>query len=261
LSPNPCAQHGRHTHYQHREYALILSCEGYADFKQAITNTFLDLFHSPDAPEFVEELSKECDRVLAAHNGEWTKAALNELVLVDSAIKESMRLSVRVIGMHRMVSHSLLFSHTAVIHKLTLLQVTAPNGVDFDGFHVPQGVRVAVPNHFIQRDPDVYHEAERYNAFRYAAPGGADKVELYLQQKQNSLSMPSDSFLAWGHGRHACPGRFFATYLMKIMLAHVLVTYNVAAKGPKPKGIARNEFPIPSVTATFDVKLRKSTQC
>jgi hypothetical protein len=72
---------------------------------QAITNTFLDLFHSSDAADFTHELRKECDTVLAAHDGEWTKAALSELVLVDSAIKESMRLSVRVIGMHRMVRH------------------------------------------------------------------------------------------------------------------------------------------------------------
>lgn len=143
---------------------------------------------------------------------------------------------------------------------MTFHQVTALEGVDFDGFHIPQGVRVAVPNHFIQRDPDIYHEAERYNALRYGASAEVDKAEVYLQQKQNSLSMPSDSFLAWGHGRHACPGRFFAAHLMKIMLAHVLVTYDVEAKGPKPKGIARNEFPIPSLTATFDVKLRMQTQ-
>ena len=135
--------------------------------------------------------------------------------------------------------------------------MTAANGVDFDGFHVPKGVRVALPNHFIQRDPDVYHEAERYNAFRYVALGKNNRNGAYLQQKQNGLSVPTDSFLAWGHGRHACPGRFFAAHLMKIMLAHVLVTYDVEAKGAKPKGIARNEFPIPSVTATFDVKLRK----
>jgi hypothetical protein len=69
-----------------------------------MTNTFLDLFHSPDVADFTHELRNECDTVLAAHNNQWTKAALNELVLVDSAIKESMRLSVRVIGMHRMVS-------------------------------------------------------------------------------------------------------------------------------------------------------------
>lgn len=134
--------------------------------------------------------------------------------------------------------------------------MTTPNGVDFDGLHVPHGVRVAAPNHHMQRDPEVYHEAERYNAFRYAAPGGNDTAGAYLQNKQNSLSMPSDNFLAWGNGRHACPGRFFAAHLMKAMLAHVLVKYDVKAEGRKPKGLDRNEFPIPSVTATFDVKLR-----
>lgn len=77
-------------------------------------STFLDLFHFPDAPAFVEEMRKERDRVLSAHNGEWTKDALDELVLVDSAIKESMRLSVRVIGMHRMVSRSPSLHGTAI---------------------------------------------------------------------------------------------------------------------------------------------------
>ena len=77
-----------------------------------------------------------------------------------------------------------------------------------------------------------------------------------MQQKQNGLSVPSDHFLAWGHGRHACPGRFFAAHLMKIMLAHVLVNYDIEADGPKPKGLERNEFPIPSVGATFEVRRR-----
>lgn len=139
---------------------------------------------------------------------------------------------------------------------LTFEQVTAPGGIDLGDFHIPRGVRVAAPNHHIQRDPDFYHEAERYNAFRYSAPRDNDNAGAYLQQKQQSLSMPSDNFLAWGHGRHACPGRFFAAHLMKLMLAHVLVKYDVKADGPKPKGQERNEFPVPSVTATFDVKLR-----
>jgi cytochrome P450 len=137
--------------------------------------------------------------------------------------------------------------------------VTAPNGIDLGDFHIPCGVRVAAPNHHIQRDPDVYDDAERYNAFRYSAPrdnNDSDKAGAYLQQKQQSLSMPSDNFLAWGHGRHACPGRFFAAHLMKLMLAHVLVKYDVKADGPKPVGQQRNEFPVPSLTATFDVKFR-----
>jgi hypothetical protein len=43
---------------------------------------------------------------------------------------------------------------------------------------------------------------------------------------------------------------------MKIMLAHVLVTYDVIAEGQRPEGFDRNEFPVPSVTAAFKVKRR-----
>jgi hypothetical protein len=35
-----------------------------------------------------------------------------------------------------------------------------------------------------------------------------------------------------------------------------LVNYDITAEGPRPKGLDRNEFPIPSVTATFKVKRR-----
>jgi hypothetical protein len=43
---------------------------------------------------------------------------------------------------------------------------------------------------------------------------------------------------------------------MKLMLAHVLVKYDVKVDGPKPRGQERNEFTAPSITATFDVRLR-----
>ncbi|KAF8670477.1 hypothetical protein AX14_005850 [Amanita brunnescens Koide BX004] len=34
-------------------------------------------------------------------------------------------------------------------------------------------------------------------------------------------------YLAFGQGRHACPGRFFATSEVKTMLAHVLLNYDI----------------------------------
>ena len=57
-----------------------------------ITNTLLSLYDSPRAQEFVEGLREECERVLAQHGGQWSKAAVNGLHRVDSTIKEAMRL-------------------------------------------------------------------------------------------------------------------------------------------------------------------------
>lgn len=32
--------------------------------------------------------------------------------------------------------------------------------------------------------------------------------------------------MAWGYGRHACPGRFFATQEVKVLLAQLLLEYD-----------------------------------
>lgn len=65
----------------------------------------LDIFSSPQAEEFVKSLREECDRVLKAHDGRWTKDAVNDLIRIDSAIRESMRHSdLAALGVVRMVS-------------------------------------------------------------------------------------------------------------------------------------------------------------
>jgi len=46
------------------------------------------------------------------------------------------------------------------------------------------------------------------------------------QAKHQLVSLDS-SYFAFGHGRHACPGRFFVAYELKMMLAHVLLNYDV----------------------------------
>lgn len=71
----------------------------------SITNVLLDLCTLPDASVVVEGLREECKRVLSAHEGVWSKAAIGELHRVDSTIKESMRLrSFGLIGTNRVVS-------------------------------------------------------------------------------------------------------------------------------------------------------------
>lgn len=73
-----------------------------------ITNSILDLYSSPHTEEFVEGLQEEVERVLARNGGEFTKVAVNDLLRVDSAIKESMRVSsLGSISVNRTVSHAI----------------------------------------------------------------------------------------------------------------------------------------------------------
>ena len=45
----------------------------------------------------------------------------------------------------------------------------------------------------------------------------------------------SPDFLLFGHGRHACPGRFFAVNELKALVAYVLMTYDIKLEDDKPR--------------------------
>ncbi|KAJ6477215.1 cytochrome P450, partial [Mycena vulgaris] len=65
--------------------------------------------------------------------------------------------------------------------------------------------------------------------------------------------------LVFGHGKHACPGRFFAATELKAMLAHMLLNYDMKSEneGFRPPeyvfGVARS----PNPTAKILVRKRQ----
>ena len=59
-----------------------------------LANLISDLYSDPSSPSYVDELRKECSNALnATSEGYWTKDATSNLVLLDSTLRESMRLS------------------------------------------------------------------------------------------------------------------------------------------------------------------------
>jgi len=180
----------------------------------SITHTLVDLYSAPDCESFVVGLREELDRVWhlesqqQGQTGQWTKAGLDRLIRVDSTIRESMRVSdLSYIAIPRMVAQS--------------------TGIDFQQtgglLHIPEGVRVCVPAHAIQRDPEYYSDPFIFNPFRFS-----DTDQVIASRKAPSIATTTDNFLVFGHGRHACPGRFFAAQTMKLMLAYLVQHYEVA---------------------------------
>ena len=60
-------------------------------------------------------------------------------------------------------------------------------------------------------------------------------------------------FLPFGHGRHACPGRFFAAAELKLMLALIVMKYDVKLEGPHPENswVVTTCFPNPKGEVLF----------
>lgn len=142
--------------------------------------------------------------------------------------------------------------------------MVAEDGADLgDGIHVPKGVKIAVAQRAIHNDPAFYERPLEYDAFRFSraretqsaneAPG-AD-MKTVLDQKNQAVITTSERFLGFGHGKHACPGRFFASQEMKLMLAQVFMNYDVRIKTPRVTRDLSVQT-LPDDNAEFEVRLR-----
>ncbi|KAH6954641.1 cytochrome P450 [Fusarium avenaceum] len=201
----------------------------------AATHALLDIASS--APELVTELRDEIESVLQQHDYHWNKRAVTQLEKLDSAIRESQRKnSIVVIGVLR--------------------EVVAKDGVTFpSGTHVPKGLRIGVPGYSVHQDSEVYTDPSAYVPLRFYEARQNESDE-YVKSARNALPTATKDFLAWGLGRNACPGRFFASNEVKMMIAYALLHYDIGhlAERPRNTWIAQNR--IPPMKATLKIRKR-----
>jgi len=147
------------------------------------TNAIFDIASSPDCQDIQSALRTEVETVRNATQGQgWSRTVLSKMVKVDSVFRESMRL-------------------WGFISRGVMKKVVAANGVTLpDGHHLKQGSKVGVTAYAIHHDESVYHEAEKFSAFRFCKDW-ADGVSNGAGA--NAMVVSSDNFMAFSHGRHA----------------------------------------------------------
>ncbi|KAJ3940419.1 uncharacterized protein N0V96_009417 [Colletotrichum fioriniae] len=157
------------------------------------------LIYLAKEPELIEPLRAEIVEVLKAEG--WKKSALYNMKLLDSAIKETQRL--KPIGM-------------LLMRRLATEDVILPD----DNITIRRGQAVSVDT-YSSIDPAIYEHPETYDIHRFRRmreqPGGANKAQLVTTSPEH---------LGFGHGLHACPGRFFASNEVKVALCHLLLKYD-----------------------------------
>lgn len=198
----------------------------------SFTLTWLMFDLASTSQENINQLRNEATSVLAAHGGQWTKRALSELVNLDSAMRESARLSsILTIGLGRVV--------------VARDGLTTPSGV-----HLVRGTHVSVPVYSVMRDDTVYPDAGNYHPFRFS--------QKMQRSSPSTLPTTSADFLAFGHGKHACPGRFFAAAEMKLIAAHVILHYDFELLGGvKPEGPWYGVTRVPPMKDGIRIKRRE----
>lgn len=227
-------------------------------------HAFLDILAHDRDQHILDSLREEVFRVLEGEEprGEWTKTKLSRLHRTDSAIRESMRVN-------------------AMAQTMLIRKVVAPSGVtnETTGQHFSRGTILSCPIWCTQHDEDIFGRgADSYDAFRYsrlreeyeaggaAAAAASDlgdnkkDAEAGLRVAKMGMVTTSPENFGFGHGRHACPGRFFVAHELKMLVAYLLLNYDLKPLDERPPPSCIGRTMIPPTKSTMELK-RKAGTC
>jgi len=208
----------------HERDPALLACRIIGVNFAAIRTTSLTFTHAlyrlAAHPEYVTVLREEIDTIVAEEG--WTKDVMQRMARLDSFMRESQR-----------------------FEGLTSLTVSRRAVKDYtfsDGTFVPKGTFLAAAARPVHRDGELYENGTEFNPWRFSDL----RVKEGESLKYQMTSVGTEN-LPWGHGKHSCPGRFFAVLTMKTMLAHIVANYDVRLEQdgqiPPPQWVAAALLP------------------
>ncbi|KAJ7439781.1 cytochrome P450 [Mycena latifolia] len=200
------------------------------------------LFDLAAYPEHILPMREEAERVVAEEG--WSKAALSNMHKIDSFIRESQRLTgPGAIAMGR--------------------KVVAKEGFTFsDGTRIPYGAILTIAGDATHYDPDNYENPMTFDGFRFSRlreqRAGVDISGEGTSFFNRHMVSTAQDHIVFGHGHHACPGRFFAATELKAMLAHVLINYDVKAEteGVRPPDLCIGVAKVPAPQGKIMIRKR-----
>lgn len=210
----------------------------------AIMHMVLDVVGSgaEKGSKFVAELRQEISDVRAAHSEDegWNKRSLAKLEKMDSCFRESQRMNtILSLGPLRIVGKD---------------GATTPSGV-----HVPRGWQVGIPAYSIHYDTEIYgSDAESFNPFRfYNRRKDAQVTGDNLKGARQAWATTSSDYLSFGAGLNSCPGRFFASGMLKVLMANILLRYDFEFQEKRPDNVWFGTNHIPPMSSKMRIRRRQ----
>ncbi|KAJ5113809.1 cytochrome P450 [Penicillium angulare] len=190
-------------------------------------------------PEYLEPIRKEIRSVVNEVGPcmSWGKLAFSKLRKLDSFMRESQRFNPPTL---------------LSMHRVFLEETVLP-----DGMVLPKGAHTAMALSAIQNDPEVTPEPEIFDGLRY----------YKLRQREgeanlHQFSSTQNRILNFGHGANACPGRFFASLEIKVILVRLLMDYEFKLKygSERPENLRAHEFIYPNPDAEILMRWRPASE-
>ncbi|KAH7075664.1 cytochrome P450 [Paraphoma chrysanthemicola] len=154
-----------------------------------------------------------------------------KLELLDSFLKESARLNT---------SESISLRRKAV-QPFTFK----------DGTHVAAEDWVCVPQRPLLRDAAIYPNPDTFDPFRFMSHNTGT-------QKASKFTDLSPDYPMWGLGKQACPGRFYASLIVKLVLIELIQSYDFRMETiPDKRYFTWRSSLIPRPNLQFQVRARR----
>ncbi|GJJ15197.1 hypothetical protein Clacol_009473 [Clathrus columnatus] len=182
------------------------------------------LYQLAAEPHYLQPMRDEIEAVIAKEG--WTKVAMTKMHKLDSFFRESQRYNG---------------SSFVSLFRLSLKDFTFS-----DGTLIPKGSLLSVANRPIHRDEEKYPNGDKFDGFRFARIRAEDGLNTTHQ-----FVNTSPDYIPFGHGRHACPGRFFAATELKAIMVYLVLNYDVKMEneGVRPPNVTAVWSCMPDVTA------------
>jgi len=126
---------------------------------------------------------------------ELTYDSLDEMVYLDACIKETLRIASAPFGAVREVFQDIPYSQGTI----------------------PQNTIVMISRYLVHHDEKTWKNAEIYDPERFV-----------------NKSVKNWTFIPFGGGRHICPGRFYATFVVKLVISELMRNYDIKVPGKRP---------------------------
>lgn len=150
-------------------------------------------------------------------------------------------------------------AESALLTLIFFAKVVSPTGLPISSsITIPHGVNVGVPMHSIHMDPDYHPNPTHFSPFRFAPSSNplSDTPSTAPSGYAKSLVTLDHTFLGFGYRQFACPGRHIASHVMKVIMANVLLNYEVEQLKERPAQVNLMELRFPMVMTKLRVRRR-----
>ncbi|KAF8988770.1 cytochrome P450 [Cyathus striatus] len=171
----------------------------FSSLSTTATQFRIALYNLAAYPEYIPLLREEAENIILEDG--WSKSSVDKMAKLESFIQES----------HRTSPTSRINVPRMMLQDYTLR----------DGTFLPRGTAYAHWAEGINTDDNVFENALQFDGLRF--------YNMTQNGERVGLTSLDPRFLLFGIGRQACPGRFFASMEMKLLLAYILLNFDIKA--------------------------------